>query len=95
MQEIRYMPNVASLRLDQHQCVGCKMCTMVCPHGVFSVSNAKAAIVDLDGCMECGACANNCPAGAIEVQPGVGCAAYIVQTWLQKIPIANKACACC
>jgi ferredoxin len=33
--------------------------------------------------MECGACAKNCPAAAIAVTPGVGCAAYIIQTWIK------------
>jgi ferredoxin len=62
---------------------------------VFAVAQGKAGIFDLDGCMECGACAHNCPANAIEVTPGVGCAAYIIQTWLQKTPFANKNNSCC
>jgi NAD-dependent dihydropyrimidine dehydrogenase PreA subunit len=95
MQNLRYLPNVVSLKLDKDLCIGCKMCTMVCPHGVFTVSKARAAIMDLDGCMECGACAHNCPVNAIEVQPGVGCAAYIIQTWLQSTPFARKAGSCC
>jgi ferredoxin len=33
--------------------------------------------------MECGACALNCPVAAIEVTPGVGCASYIIQTWIK------------
>ena len=33
--------------------------------------------------MECGACATNCPVHAITVTPGVGCAAYIIQTWIR------------
>jgi ferredoxin len=33
--------------------------------------------------MECGACAKNCPTEAIAVTPGVGCAAYIIQTWFK------------
>ena len=34
------------------------------------------------GCMECGACAVNCPVAAISVDPGVGCAAYIISGWI-------------
>jgi NAD-dependent dihydropyrimidine dehydrogenase PreA subunit len=59
------------------------MCEVVCPHGIFSVNEKKARIDDLDGCMECGACAKNCPAEAVSVTPGVGCAAYIIQTWIK------------
>ena len=59
------------------------MCTRVCPHGVFLLEGPKAEISDIDGCMECGACALNCPTEAIRVNPGVGCAAYIIQTWIR------------
>jgi NAD-dependent dihydropyrimidine dehydrogenase PreA subunit len=59
------------------------MCAAVCPHGIFSLNEKKAHIDDLDGCMECGACAKNCPANAISVTPGVGCASYIIQTWIK------------
>ena len=83
MDNFRYLPGVTTLNLDVSACTGCGMCTAVCPHGVFTLNDRKAAIVDLDGCMECGACANNCPAGAIKVTPGVGCAAYIIQTWIK------------
>jgi NAD-dependent dihydropyrimidine dehydrogenase PreA subunit len=51
----------------------------------------KVLVADLDGCMECGACANNCPAGALRVTPGVGCAAYIIQSWVK----GKNAAACC
>jgi len=56
---------------------------VVCPHQVFAVKGHKAEIVDHDGCMECGACALNCPVSAISVTPGVGCASYIIQTWIK------------
>ncbi|MGD9281389.1 MAG: 4Fe-4S binding protein, partial [Desulfobacterales bacterium] len=48
----------------------------------------KARIHDLDGCMECGACAKNCPTAAIAVSPGVGCASYIIQTWIKGKDVA-------
>jgi NAD-dependent dihydropyrimidine dehydrogenase PreA subunit len=83
MENFRYLPGVTTLTLNPKTCVGCGMCEIVCPHRVFSIENKKARIVDLDGCMECGACAKNCPADAIGVTPGVGCAAYIIQTWIK------------
>ena len=91
MENFRYLPGVTTLRLDDGACVGCGMCENVCPHGVFSLSSKKARIHDLDGCMECGACAKNCPYEAIAVSPGVGCAAYIIQTWIK----GKSATACC
>ena len=83
MEKFRYLDGVTTLVLDQDKCIGCGDCTTVCPHGVFTLTDRKAQVVDLDGCMECGACALNCPAGAITVTPGVGCAAYIIQTWVK------------
>ncbi len=85
MQEFRYLEGVTTLSLDRVACVGCGLCEIVCPHRIFKVVNKKAEISDLDGCMECGACALNCPAEAITVTPGVGCAAYIMQTWITRL----------
>jgi len=83
MKEFRYLENVTTLKLDKDVCIGCGMCELVCPHTVFEVKDKKAGIQDLDGCMECGACASNCPVQAISVTPGVGCASYIIQTWIK------------
>ena len=83
MHNFRYLPGVSTLKLNAESCVGCGMCTIVCPHGVFTLDNRKAKICDHDGCMECGACAKNCPSDAIMVTPGVGCASYIIQTWIK------------
>ena len=83
MENFRYLPGVTTLKLDEAACVGCGLCEIVCPHRVFSIHDHKAHINDLDGCMECGACAKNCLGKAITVTPGVGCAAYIIQTWIK------------
>jgi NAD-dependent dihydropyrimidine dehydrogenase PreA subunit len=91
METFRYLPGVTTLKLDEKACVGCGMCQIVCPHAVFSLHNKKARIHDLEGCMECGACAKNCPTDAIAVAPGVGCASYIIQTWIK----GRNAAACC
>ena len=78
MAELRYLANVVTLELDAEKCIGCGMCTEVCPHRVFAVEDRKARIVDRDACMECGACARNCPVGALSVHAGVGCAAAVL-----------------
>ena len=83
MKDFRYLENVSTLKLDQEKCIGCGMCENVCPHTVFKVEKPKAFIADHDGCMECGACASNCPVEAISVNPGVGCASYIIQRWIK------------
>lgn len=83
MKTLRYLTNVTSLQLDESGCIGCRSCTIVCPHGVVEMHQKKARIVDGDGCMECGACATNCPTAAIQVTPGVGCALYIIEAWIK------------
>ncbi|MBF0376574.1 MAG: 4Fe-4S binding protein [Desulfamplus sp.] len=72
MRNMRYLEHVATLILDKEACIGCSLCTVVCPHQVFQIRDGKAVIVDLDSCMECGACVNNCPVYALKVTPGVG-----------------------
>jgi NAD-dependent dihydropyrimidine dehydrogenase PreA subunit len=78
MNGLVYLKNVVTLELDQEKCNGCRMCTIVCPHGVFAIENKKAVILNKDLCMECGACEKNCPENAISVRSGVGCAAGII-----------------
>jgi len=73
MAELRYLPGVATLRLDTGACTGCGICGIVCPHGVFRVEGGKAVIANRDACMECGACVLNCPASALSVDAGAGC----------------------
>jgi len=79
---LRYIEGVVTLELDRSACNGCRMCTMVCPHGVFEMVEGRARIADRDACIECGACVRNCAAGALSVDPGVGCAAAVIKGWL-------------
>jgi NAD-dependent dihydropyrimidine dehydrogenase PreA subunit len=71
-----------TLKFDRELCIGCKMCTIVCPHRVFTMEDRKAKPVRAGACMECGACQLNCPEGAIEVDSGVGCAAAMIHAAL-------------
>jgi NAD-dependent dihydropyrimidine dehydrogenase PreA subunit len=89
---LRYVENVATLKLHAEKCTGCGICIEVCPHGVFEMDDGRAKIIDLDACMECGACAGNCPAGAIEVESGVGCAEAIIRGALTG---TEPTCGCC
>ncbi len=76
---MRYLKDVVTLNLDDAKCIGCGKCIEVCPHGVFTLNNGKAAIADRDACMECGACSRNCALEALTVSAGVGCAAGIIR----------------
>lgn len=84
MKRFHHLQSVATLAYDRDKCVGCGLCVAVCPHRVFVLKKDKADIQDREACMECGACALNCPTEAVAVTPGVGCASYIIQTWLPK-----------
>jgi MinD superfamily P-loop ATPase len=75
---LRYIRGVATLRLNDEKCNGCRMCVEVCPHAVFVIADKRAKIVDRDACMECGACEMNCPEDAVSVESGVGCATAII-----------------
>lgn len=83
MSGLRYIEQVVTLEFDADLCNGCRQCTLVCPHGVFRYEDKRAVLADRGACMECGACARNCEPGAITLDPGVGCAAAIINGWIR------------
>lgn len=91
MNRLAYLKDVTTLQLDQLKCIGCGMCTIVCPHAVLSMNGKKAHIVNRDACMECGACAQNCPTEALSVAAGVGCAAAVINSMLGR---DSSSCCC-
>lgn len=84
MNQLIYLKDVVTLKLDEKKCVGCGMCLLVCPHAVFRLTNGTAGIVNRDACMECGACSRNCPVEALSVDSGVGCAAAMINVILGR-----------
>lgn len=70
---MKNMYNKNTLKYDSGKCTGCKKCTSVCPHAVFTMEERKAVLINKTACMECGACQKNCPSRAIEVTSGTGC----------------------
>ena len=82
---------INTLEYDPALCIGCGMCSAVCPHGVFAADNGTARLVRPTACMECGACQRNCPTSAIRVDSGVGCAAAMIQAALRgrKEPVCG------
>ena len=92
MTGLTYLKDVITLKLDSEKCNGCTMCTIVCPHAVFTMKEKKAFIQNKDFCMECGACAMNCPTSAVTVRSGVGCALGIITGLLKG---TEPTCDCC
>ncbi|MBC7233658.1 MAG: ferredoxin family protein [Chloroflexi bacterium] len=85
-----------TLEYDAQWCIGCGLCSDVCPHGVFGQDGGIAILLRPDDCMECGACQLNCPTGAIKVDSGVGCAAAMIYAALQgRRKQRQGATACC
>ncbi len=67
-----------TLQYNPQLCIGCEMCSLVCPHAVFAMNERVAQLVRPEACMECGACQLNCPTDAIMVDSGVGCASAMI-----------------
>ena len=80
----RYIENVVTLELDSERCIGCGICTLVCPHQVFLIKEGKAQIALRDNCMECSACVRNCPVDALYVEQGEGCVRAIIHQLLGR-----------
>jgi NAD-dependent dihydropyrimidine dehydrogenase PreA subunit len=92
MNNMIYLRNVVTLKLNEEKCTGCGMCLEVCPHEVFKMNGKHIAVRNRDACMECGACSRNCPVEALSVQAGVGCAAAVINTMLGRKDAAASCC---
>lgn len=82
MPKFRYLEDVVTLQYEKKKCVGCGMCSVVCPHAVFYMEDKKAVLAARNYCMECGACMRNCPVGAITVEAGEGCVRGVINELL-------------
>lgn len=50
-------------------CVGCKLCTQVCPEVVLGMAGGYVAtVIDVDRCNLCLLCEKECPEEAIRVE---------------------------
>lgn len=54
-------------------CIGCGLCTKVCPAGCIHLENGKALRTG-EGCQACLSCAHVCPEMAIQLLPAYGAA---------------------
>lgn len=74
---------MASIRIIEEKCIGCKKCQPACPFGAIEMrgdtAKTRKAVI-LDNCTLCGSCVDECKFGAIELiqeaRVGVDLSAY-------------------
>lgn len=54
-----------SIAIEAQKCVGCGLCTEVCPGNLLQIREGKAVIRDVRDCWGCTACVKECPRKAI------------------------------
>jgi nitroreductase/NAD-dependent dihydropyrimidine dehydrogenase PreA subunit len=55
-----------SILIDDEKCIGCGLCTLVCPAETLSMQNDKAVVTG-NRSLSCGHCEAVCPVGAVHV----------------------------
>ncbi|MDJ0830745.1 MAG: 4Fe-4S dicluster domain-containing protein [Desulfobacterales bacterium] len=58
-------PETKAVTVNEHQCVGCKMCIAACPFGCLHFENLRQVAVKCDLCDGDPACVKTCMAGAL------------------------------
>jgi putative YpdA family bacillithiol system oxidoreductase len=84
-------PKAQHPHIDVEQCIGCQLCTTVCPEGdVLAMLGGKAVIVNGYKCIGHGLCAEVCPVGAltmVRATPSMGAdMPYMTDEYETSIP---------
>ncbi len=58
---------MASIKIINEKCVGCRLCISACPFGAMEMSDNRKAVI-LDNCTLCGICVSSCKFDAIDFQ---------------------------
>jgi Ni,Fe-hydrogenase III small subunit/NAD-dependent dihydropyrimidine dehydrogenase PreA subunit len=60
------------LYVDKDVCIGCKLCTTVCPNKSAHMVEGRKAEINYNTCCFCGQCAEICPVKAIRIKSDYG-----------------------
>ena len=60
---------MAIIKIDKDLCVGCGLCTEICPMDVLTMEDDQAVINYFEDCISCFTCELACPSEAIYVGP--------------------------
>ncbi len=58
---------MASIKIINDKCVGCRLCVSACPFGAIEMNDDRKAVI-LDNCTLCGICVPSCNFNAIDFQ---------------------------
>lgn len=58
------------LRLNAEKCIGCGLCTLVCPVQALRTEEGRL-LQNASECRHCGLCVQTCPGGALELLPAI------------------------
>ena len=53
--------------VDNEKCIGCGVCSKICPEKSIQINKNKKAEIDYNYCKGCGICAEECPIKCIKM----------------------------
>ena len=65
LQSIYKAAQLPEITVNRALCTGCRLCTQVCPKGVFTITDGKSEAAKPKECITCSACYKRCPVKAI------------------------------
>ena len=77
------------------KCVGCAVCTKICPSAAITGKRNNRHRVDATRCIDCGACGRICPHEAIQDGDGAWCQRIRFRKNWEKPIIETKRCISC
>ena len=61
-------PSLRRYSIDPTKCVGCSICSRVCPVNAISGKKGQPFVIDQSLCVKCSTCLSDCKFGAIVVE---------------------------